>query len=342
MEPSTRPTFAETSKHLEFTLVGYKVRPEIEEAMDTPSPVTQISQSAEQHSLSPSKENKQENSTENSGAVMNNKSPPPSSPPAIIVSAEASPPLNFRSAEKRRQSWIAGRYKLFNVATDDLLKNTPGKLKSFFHRALRIQMQFDPAKQKKVKRSVSQLKRYSIINSEENGNLSVSGENCDHVVSATSNPNSPNTQTSRFLRRKSSEQGFETNLALEEAAVDGNCSSRHLHSESTFSVPSLAHGQPHSPSMLEVSSSSQSSNECGSPEFRVLDEANRPRCPSTLMYTEMNPESMSRRTASHRECEINSSYSTPEAHIEGKGKLKHRKSLFWRFRRKGSKCKDSE
>ena len=81
-----------------------------------------------------------------------------------------------RSAEKRRQSWIAGRYKLFNTATDDLLKNTPSKLKRFFHLVLRVQTHFAPSKQKKVKdgpkqRSASQLKSFSVFDPQENGNV---------------------------------------------------------------------------------------------------------------------------------------------------------------------------
>ena len=316
--------------------------------MNIPASKPQIPPSPEQ-SQSPSKESKQENGTEKSTAVMDGISPPIPNPPAIIVSAETSPPMSIRSAEKRRQSWIAGRYKMFNMATDDLLKNTPGKLKSFFHRALRIHTNFDPAKPKKVKdsakqRSASQLKRYSLISSDQNGSLPVPDENYKHVSSGSSRPNSPSRNASRFLRKKSSEQDLTCNFSLDEDSVDGKYSPRSVHSDTAFSFAS--NSQPPSRNTLEVSHScppsSQNPSVSNSPVLQGLDKTNRPQCQSTPVFNGLNPESLSRRTASHRECEMNNAHSTPDAHIEEEGKLKHRKSPFWIFKWKGSKCKESQ
>ena len=300
--------------------------------MNTLAPLPQIDQSGEQHTHSPSNENKHENDPEKSREEMNNKSPPIANPPAIIVSAEATPPMNFRSAEKRRQSWIADRYKLFNMATDDLLKNTPGKLKSFFHRALRIQTHFDPSKQKKVKdsgkqKSASQLKRYSVINSDENGSLK-SSEKGEHGSTGLPSPNSTtSTSGTRSPCKKSSEQEMTSVFSLEEDSVDGRCSPRGTHLDTVFS-------QPPFPNMLEASQL-QSPSECGSP-------SNRTRCQSTPVFYDLNSETPSRRTASHRECEINNAHSTSDAQIKEEEKHKHRKSPFRIFKRYRSKCKETE
>ena len=348
MEPSTRPTFAETSRHLEFILVGYKVRPEIDEAMITPAPSLHIPHSAEQHSPTSLMGNELDNSTENSGPIMSTNPAPVPSPPAIIVSAETSPPLNFRSAEKRRQSWIAGRYKMFNMATDDLLNNTPSKLKSFFHRALRIQSHFDPGKHKKIKdstkqKSMSHLKRYNLISSEENGRLPVSGVNSEHTSSGLSDPSSPNAHSRRFLRKKSSEE-IMYNFSLAEDSVDGRYSPRQVNANSS-TVPLITCGHPLSPNMLEASQSCPSSPSacvCSNPVCNGLD-TNRPRCQTTPVVDDLKVHE-SRRTSSHRECgtTCNNAHSTSQAHTEPEGNHKNQKSSFWIFKRKGNKCKESE
>ena len=174
VEPSSRPTFVETTKHLEYILVGTEpFRPLLSEAMDSRPPrlstEENICQQKNKLELEPEESIRGEE-VENDIATS-----PELLPPAIIVSSEASPSM-VRSAEKRRQPWIAGRYKLFNTATDDLLKNTPSKLKSFFHRVLRVQTHFDPSKQKKVKdgpkqRSASQLKSFRVFDPQESGNV---------------------------------------------------------------------------------------------------------------------------------------------------------------------------
>ena len=328
--------------------MGYKVRPEIDEVMNTPALSLHIPHSAEQHSPTSPQENEHENSTENSAPIMSTIPAPVPNPPAIIVSAETSPQLNFRAAERRRQSWIAGRYKMFNMATDDLLKNTPSKLKSFFHRALRIQSHFDPGKHKKVKdstkqRSVSHLKRYNLISSEENGRLPVSAENIEHASSGLPDPSSPNTHSRRFRRKKSSEEVM-YNFSLEEDSVDGRYSPRQVHSNSS-TPPLITCGHPPSPNMLEVSHSCPSSQSpclSGSPECKGLD-TNRPRCQSTPVVDDLKI-SESRQTSSHRECgtSCNNAHSTSHEHTEPEGNHKNQKSSFWIFKRKGSKCKESE
>lgn len=340
MEPSSRPTFVETAKHLEYILIGSKPRPDIDKAMDTTSPQTP------QRICLPSNECEHEYNPEkdNIGAVKDIKTSPNLFPPAIIVSTDASP-MMVRSAEKRRQSWISGRYKLFNTATDDLLKTTPGKLKSFFHRVLRVQTHFDPSKQKKGKtsgkqRSASHLKSYSVINSQDDGTVVTFVEN--HEKADASNPSSPNSHASRFLRRESLERDLPSDLGSEEDSVDGNISPRSLHSESAHSLMSPSTlGRPQSPNML--SPSSWHPSECDTPVSKLLDESNRPRCQSTPVCNDVNPGSLSRRTASHRECKINNAdHSTPDVQLDEMGKIKTRKSPFWFLKRRTSKCKDSE
>lgn len=338
MEPVTRPTFTETAKHLEFILVGYKVRPGIEDAVRAIAPVPNNSHSPEQNEHLTFNDRTLENPTDESDNEVNSNSPPAVSPPAIFVSAEATPPINVRTAEKRRQSWIAGRYKLFNSATDDLLKNTPGKLKNFFHRALRIQTHFHPLKQRKVKdsskqRSASELKSFTVIGSDEN--LSVSGEKVEHGSSGSSNPSSSTASSCVLLRKKSSEQDVATDFSLEEDCVDGRYSPQNRNSPS-----GVSHMQPPSPSMLK-STSLQSSSGRGSPTLKCHEETNRPRCQSTPLFNELNSELLTRRTVSSRECEMNNVHS-PEAHIKEESKVKNRKSPFRIFRRRGSKCKETE
>lgn len=342
MEPATRPTFTETAKHLEFTLVGYKVRPRIEDAMRTIAPLPNNSHSPEQNELLTFNDRTPESPPDESDNEMNSNSPPAASPPAIIVSAEATPPINFRTAEKRRQSWIAGRYKLFNSATDDLLKNTPGKLKNFFHRALRIQTQFHPSKQRKVKdsskqRSASELKSFTVIGSDEN--LSVSGEKVEHGSSGSSNPSSSTASSSGLLRKKSSEQDVAPNLSLEEVFVDGKYSPQNSNSRNAVSQNSVSHMQPPSPSMLK-STPLPYSSALGSPTLKCHEETNRPRCESAPVFNERNSELLTRRTVSNKECEMNNVHS-PEAHIKEENKVKNRKSPFRIFRRRGSKSKES-
>ena len=86
--------------------------------------------------------------------------------PTIVVSQEQNPSHKHR--DKRRASSILGKYKLFNSATEDLLKTTPGKLKSFFSNILRhreIDVHLRRRKKSKENRkrqsSCSELKRRS-------------------------------------------------------------------------------------------------------------------------------------------------------------------------------------
>lgn len=345
IEPSTRPTFAEASKHLEFILGGYEGRPEIDEAVNTPAPEPRITHSAPP----PTKGNEQEYGSEESGAVMKTNELPLPITSAVIVSAETSPPLNIRSAqEKRRQSWIAGRYKMFNMTTDDLLKNTPGKLKSFFHRALRIHTHFDPAKQKKLKevtkqRSTSHLKRYNAMDSGENERLTVSVEDGQQLTSGPSELASPNTRPLRFLRKKNSEQDLMYNYSVAEDSVDGRYSFKGVLSDPLLTLPSSPHGHLSSSNELEVSQScpwSHGPGVCSSPVGNNLESSNRPRCLSTPIAHDLNV--LSRRTASHGECENNNAYSIPQGHTDVEGKHKNHKSPFWMFKRRGSKFKESE
>lgn len=346
MEPSSRPTFVETAKHLEYILVGTKpYRPVISEAMDSRPPQTPTS--TEQSICQPCKDNKHELDPEKGmrgGEGVEDIATSELVPPAIIVSTDTSPGM-VRSAEKRRQSWIAERYKLFNTATDDLLRNTPSKLKSFFHRVLRVQTHFDPSKQKKVKesakqRSASQLKSYSVMNSQENGGV------VTFVEKAGSGAPSPNPPHSRgFLRRKSSERDVPSESGSQGDSVDGNTSPRSPGSESALSLTSLSTpDRATSPKSLEITRSSPSSRnprESDSPVSKLLDNSNRPRCQSTPVCNDLGAGMLSRRTASHRECEMyNADHSTADVHGDETGRIKNRKSPFWCLRRKGSNYKD--
>ena len=250
-------------------------------------------------------------------------------PPAVIVSTEASPSM-VRSAEKRRQSWIAGRYKLFNTATDDLLKNTPSKLKSFFHRVLRVQTHFDPSKQKKVKdgpkqRSASQLKSFSVFDPQENGSV------VTFVEKEGSYPCPPHSR--RFLRRKSSGKIVTSESGSKEDSVDGNCSPRNLSSESALSLTSASTLQrPTSPNSLELTRSSPSTRNRRVSDT-LVDNSNRPRYKSIpVCNDDKSAGPVSRRTKSQRECPVNNAnHLTPEVHADDAGGIKNRKSPFCFF-----------
>lgn len=331
MEPRTRPTFIETSKHLEFILVGHNLRPEIEEAMNTPVTEPRLPLSAEQLSPSLSGENKRGNNSVISGDITTSDSSPLASPPAIIVSAEASPPLNVRSAEKRRQSWIIGRYKMFNVATDDLLKNTPGKLKRFFHRAIRTQTHFHPAKQKKVRdgcnhSSATHLKTYSM-----------NGEDGEHASFGLADSISPSTHSRRFLSKKTSEQDLMYNFSLKDDSVDGRYKLRSVKSDSSFSSPSNSHrhrssSKPKLFGDFPFCRLPDNFKRFGYPVCKDIDESSTPRSRTAArLESDLNPES--RRTLFQTE--------TSRDHKGSEEKHNHHKSAFWIFKRKGSKEKNS-
>ena len=331
MEPRTRPTFIETSKHLEFILVGHNLRPEIEEAMNTPVTEPRLPLSAEQLSPSLSGENKRGNNSVISGDITTSDSSPLASPPAIIVSAEASPPLNVRSAEKRRQSWIIGRYKMFNVGTDDLLKNTPGKLKSFFHRAIRTQTHFHPAKQKKVRdgcnhSSATHLKTYSM-----------NGEDGEHASFGLADSISPSTHSRRFLSKKTSEQDLMYNFSLKDDSVDGRYKLRSVKSDSSFSSPSNSHrhrssSKPKLFGDFPFCRLPDNFKRFGYPVCKDINESSTPRSRTAArLESDLNPES--RRTLFQTE--------TSRDHKGSEEKHNHHKSAFWIFKRKGSKEKNS-
>ena len=345
MEPSSRPTFVETAKHLEYIHVGTRpFRPLISEAMESSPPQTPTS--TEQSVCQPDNELEVDPEKDWRGGegVEDIATSPELVPPAIIVSTETSPAI-VRSAEKRRQSWIPGRYKLFNTATDDLLRNTPSKLKSFFHRVLRVQTHFDPSKQKKVKdgakqRSASQLKSYSMINHQESGMTFVEKAGSEDSCSSPSHSHG-------FLRRKSSERDVQSESGSQEDSVDGNISPRSIGSENALSLtlPSTL-DRATSPNSLEITRSSPSSRNPSLPDTpvsRLIDNSNRPRCKSTPMCNDLGAGPLSRRTASHREYQMNNAdHSTPEVHADETRRIKNRKSPFWFLKRRSSKCKDSE
>jgi len=345
MEPSSRPTFVETAKHLECVHVETKpFRPTISEAMDSSPPETPSS--TEQRICQPDNRLELEGTGRGREGEEDITKTPELVPPAIIVSNDTSPVM-VRSAEKRRQSWIPSRYKLFHTSTDDLLRNTPSKLKSFFHRVLRVQTHFDPSKQKKIKngakqRSASLLKSYSMINPQENGGVVTFVEK---ECSEDSYPNPPHVR--EYLRGKSSERHVPSESGSREDSVDGNISPRSLGSKSTLSFTSPSSlDRATSPNSFEITRLSPSSRNASLPDTpvsRLLDDSNRPRRKSTPVCNVLGTGPLPRRTASHRECEMyNADHSTPEVHADETGRIKNRKSPFWFLKRRGSKCKDPE
>ena len=332
MSPTARPTFEETTKHLEFILGEYRRRPEFDEAINVNPPETTPST---EKTCPPFKEIQRENGT---AAVADCATSPESSPPAIIVSTDETSPVTIRSHEKRRHSWIAGRYKLFNTATDDLLKNTPGKLKSFFHRVLRVQTHYDPSKQKKSKecfksRSVSQLKSFNVITSDD--------ENVPNLEQASI----PNSDARRCLRRRSSEQDNSCELGSQVDSVDGEISPRSPCWESALSVTSPL-SQPVSPKTAEAARSPpnvQNPTKTDTTFSKLCVKLDRPRCDSTPYFHDSSSETKSRRSASHRDCQTNNvDHSSLVTQGDVAGKMKDKKSPLWFWKRKGSKFKDAE
>ena len=147
-----------------------------------------------------------------------------------------------------------------------------------------------------------------------------------------------------FLRRKSSGKIVTSESGSQEDSVDGNCSPRSLCSESALSLTSAsALDRPTSPNSLELTRSSPSARnlrESGT----LVDNSKRPRCKSIpVCYDDMSAGPVSRRTKSHRECPVNNAiHLAPEVNADDAGGIKNRKSPFWFFKRRGSKCKDPE
>lgn len=324
MDPGERPTFAVTFKHLEFLLEDYKPRPKLEDAMSEPAKEPLFPLSAEQQAPSLTSENKQEH------IHVTFDSPPLPNPPAVMVSAETPPALGVRSTEKRRQSWIAERYKLFNMATEDLLKNTPGKLKSFFQRAIRTHAHFDPSKQKKVRdnchqKSSSQLKSFSL-----------NGEDVEHRSFCLADSVPSKTHPRRFLGKKTSEQDLMYNFSLKEDCVDGQCKLRSVKSDSSFTKPSNLHEHPSSSKLFADSEFCPLPDNCrrfAYPVCKDFDHSSTPRNPSSTPIENTLNFKGTRRTLHHREAS--------EENEGSEEKHKSHKCAFWVFKRKGSKEKNS-
>lgn len=115
MEPQARPSFAATVKHLEVILIDYPRRPEF------PLESICLRDVSESHTAT---------DTTCSSSSSSSLSP------AHILKEENGHRQRTNSENKRRMSWISGRYKLFHSATDDLLKSTPAKLMGFFKNVL--------------------------------------------------------------------------------------------------------------------------------------------------------------------------------------------------------------
>ena len=156
IDPRTRPSFREAIKHFQSLLGKYPSRPR-----PVPDGSPYIGARTERVS-----EAKNETAFEKDGR--------PLSPAMLTPNRYACEPSDAAAKpEKRRLSWIGGRYHFFHAKTDDLLETTPGKLKQFFHRVLRTQrhkqeLHLNSGKEHKVKhrtkkRSVSELKAFTSL-----------------------------------------------------------------------------------------------------------------------------------------------------------------------------------
>jgi hypothetical protein len=126
MDPHTRPTFPATLKHLEVILIDFPQRPDIPlEPLPGENPI----ESYTRDDISINSNNWSSSTSSSSSSLLS---------PSYGLKDEHSHRHRSNSENKRRISWISGRYKLFHSATDDLLKNTPAKLMGFFKNVLGV------------------------------------------------------------------------------------------------------------------------------------------------------------------------------------------------------------
>lgn len=125
MEPQTRPSFAATVKHLELILIDYPQRPAI------PLEPLLGEDDIESHTIDTTSVN-----STNWSSSTSSSSSSLLSPGCNENVHDHGHRRRSNSENKRRMSWISGRYKLFHSETDDLLKSTPSKLMGFFKNVL--------------------------------------------------------------------------------------------------------------------------------------------------------------------------------------------------------------
>ena len=331
MEPSSRPAFTETVRHLEFLLVEYQHRPELDETANEAALPRRESSSSK--TITPSKDVNHVNAEDN-----NNLSDALTSPPIVVYTDASHTPK--RSTEKRRQSWIAGRHKVFNTATEDLIKNTPGKLKKFFHRVLRVHTHFDPANPKKHRddskeTSTSELRRFSLLSSEKDCDKLAPGAGRESTSSSLSHSNLPMSNSGGRSHRSISDLRLSSDAQSEAHSVDGVKYAR------SKSLLSTSRRLPKFPSKLENTRSctnSRNASESETPVSGLLDCTKRARWRSMPAVDKPVTGRLAKECGSFGECEINSAHSSPsELQTEGTKATLKLKSPFKIFRRKSSK-----
>lgn len=199
MDPRSRPSFSATVKHLEAILLGYPPRPELH-SKEPIGIITNIEYPIEYPS------NSTNSSTSTCGSTTSN-------PLLTPTSKESSHRHRSNSDNKRRLSWISGRYKLFHSGTDDLLKHTPAKLMGFFKNVLGVRAKDHSFKITKHSNSTSFLTRVSPLPTDKvsfwNNNQTDGLPSCsshDHICLSKSCPGtsgqiSRHGQESAFTRR---------------------------------------------------------------------------------------------------------------------------------------------
>ena len=123
MDPHTRPSFAATVKQLELILIDYPRRPDIP---SEPLIGDNVIDSHTTDTVCESDSWSRNTSSSSSSSLLS---------PGYILKDGSCHRHRSNSENKRRLSWIS-RHKLFNSATDDLLKSTPAKLMGFFKNVL--------------------------------------------------------------------------------------------------------------------------------------------------------------------------------------------------------------
>lgn len=148
MDPKSRPSFSATVKHLDTILLGYPPRPEL--------PRTTTVCIEKDLSVEYCWDNNNSSSSTCSSITGNQ-----------LLTPTTSKDNHIKHDNKRRLSWISGRYKLFHSATDDLLKHTPAKLMGFFKNVLGVRSKDHSFKVKKRSNSSSVPARFSPLPTEK-------------------------------------------------------------------------------------------------------------------------------------------------------------------------------
>lgn len=166
LDPHARPEFAAVVKILDLILSCHTRRPSFEECTDQELIISPKSSNSLTTETEHRNNNHHHNDVDAKDKITNNA-------PMIVVSQEQNS-SHHKPLNKKRTSSFIGKYKLFHSATDDLLKTTPGKLKSFFNHVLHFREMHGgrkkKAKEEKKRQSSSESKRHS-LNPDDNADV---------------------------------------------------------------------------------------------------------------------------------------------------------------------------